>query len=1165
MATIELHDGRGRVEFVTIARENPVLFGSDPKCDIVLDDPSILPFHGRLRWRGDRFKAEAFPEARALDLNGKQVVSSSFRVGDEIAVGRFKLFLSDDGGAGDLEPTRVQERPAAAAAGGVEAAWMGASEAAGAGAGGAPATARGLRRQAAPAGAPAAKAGAGASDAGTTVKPVKVSWWRKALRKLNAGTAAPGEEDLSKSPLILGLGVALLTLLLLAYVLWNIFAENRARMQFDSAKAAFQEFRYGDAKKLFTDYLATNPGHEHASEARVLRALSNVREFTAAGGVSWTAAMENAEAMVKDYGDEPAYAEYRMQLAQDVLKIAEGFADQAKAGADAKALAAAEAATKFHEKVSDAAHKSLISKSNLPKKMVEAQAAVTKAQVRRDAVDAMAEAIAARTPEPVFLKRDELVNRYPDLEADKDVVKHLTDANELIRRAVTYDPTGRPAETEPRPEPLGPPVSLVLRQVPIGGSPQPPTPDGPLVYAMVQGYAYALDGSNGAPVWHVPLGLTSPFAPVAISGSKPSVLAFDARNDELVRLDGRTGQLVWRQALGEPIASPPLVLGNQALQVLPSGKLLALDLSTGAVKGTLTIGRPLAGTPATDEAGQYFYVTGDRDSLYVISRDPVECVSVTYLGHPPGSIKCAPARLANFLIVPQNGDLWAGKWSIFVLDQQGEAPRLVQTVPTTGWTWQTPASQGTILWSITDRNSLTAYAMGPEDAKEPLTRVAATVADNRPSGPAFASARGDRELWFSGSRIGRFDLEPETGSLTPSWTIERAGQAVGPIQQAGRLAVFSHQYDDGAGVALWAVDPTNGQVAWRTVLGAPWPLPPTPGPDGQELTTLAMDGPKATITRDQLERGGFLEWPLPRPGYFSLPKGPLQRLEKGDLTVLVPAPDADHLLVRQGAEADFRRVDLPAPLGAKPVFWDDALFVPGLDGRAYLVDPKTGAPEAEPYVPTFDADKPTRWRDPVFLAGGVVLVDESGKVRRLQKVTEPRLRLDVVGEAMDLKSRVPADPASTGDALIVVTEDKKVRSLSGRDLSSLGAWNLDVPAAVGPLAVGQEVLLVDKAGGVQAFSPDGSRLWAQDLRDDPPLGRPAVLGDGVWLLGRDGVLQQRSAADGSLIDRVDLGILPGGGLSGVGGDVVVEAAPGTLRVLRPGAAGAEASASSGTQ
>src|SRR5437899_7819987 len=99
MATLEVHDGRGRVERVTIARDQPVMFGSSPKCDIILAGEGILPFHGRIRWKAQkqRFKIDASPEAQYLLINGHKMAASSFRLGDEVAVGSHRIFMINDG------------------------------------------------------------------------------------------------------------------------------------------------------------------------------------------------------------------------------------------------------------------------------------------------------------------------------------------------------------------------------------------------------------------------------------------------------------------------------------------------------------------------------------------------------------------------------------------------------------------------------------------------------------------------------------------------------------------------------------------------------------------------------------------------------------------------------------------------------------------------------------------------------------------------------------------------------------------------------------------------------------------------------------------------------------------------------------------------------------
>src|SRR6202041_2062710 len=159
-----------------------------------------------------------------------------------------------------------------------------------------------------------------------------------------------------------------------------------------------------------------------------------------------------------------------------------------------------------------------------------------------------------------------------------------------------------------------------------------------------------------APLWQVPLGLASSFVPRVVTG-EATALAFDARHNELIKLDATNGALIWRIALGEPAGDPPLVLGNQLFQVLPSGKILVIALDSGELQSTINLGRPLARTPVHDESGQHLYVLGRQDCLFVLIRDPISCVSVVYLGHLDGSIPCSPAMLGRFLVIAENDSL----------------------------------------------------------------------------------------------------------------------------------------------------------------------------------------------------------------------------------------------------------------------------------------------------------------------------------------------------------------------------------------------------------------------------------------------------------------------------------------------------------------------------
>ncbi len=111
MATLEIHEVGHRVRRVRIGRNHPIMFGTNPLCDVPLNDPSVRAFHGRIRWSKTDFKAEAVAEVPFIEVNGSQVKSKSLRQGDEIRVGpdpdlppehrgRRPRSRREDGGAG---------------------------------------------------------------------------------------------------------------------------------------------------------------------------------------------------------------------------------------------------------------------------------------------------------------------------------------------------------------------------------------------------------------------------------------------------------------------------------------------------------------------------------------------------------------------------------------------------------------------------------------------------------------------------------------------------------------------------------------------------------------------------------------------------------------------------------------------------------------------------------------------------------------------------------------------------------------------------------------------------------------------------------------------------------------------------------------------------------
>ncbi|WP_220487822.1 outer membrane protein assembly factor BamB family protein [Tautonia rosea] len=949
------------------------------------------------------------------------------------------------------------------------------------------------------------------------------------------------------SPVVLILVLTLVILVSLGFGLFGIIREMAADRAFAKARESFENAEYRNAIERFDLYVENYPRHAHVSEARVLSALSEVRQFTTGSNPAWANALAAAESMYQNLREEPAYPNVKADLAGAVLDVTNGLLDRAQRLADAQALHLAENAVALHDRIGGSAAMLARERTKVPTRLEEARASVLKAKARETALASMDAALGAGDPDATYSARDTLVTQYSDLADDPEVISRLRSANELIRSRISVDLTRVSASDDPRPDPLGPPTSLVLRSSmePAGKSPS-------LVYALADGFAYALDAANGAPIWHVAVGLDCPFPPVPIPGAGGDVLVFDPRENDLVRLSGSDGRLVWRQNLGESVVDPPLILGNQLAQPTVGGRLMLMNLVNGDRQAAVDLGRKLSKTPVADELGRHYYVLADAAVAFVIQRDPVECVAVEYVGHEPGSAACPPARLGNYLLVSENRRPESGRWSLFQIESEGTRLRLRQRVPHVGWTWDTPASSGQVIWAVSDRGSIDAYAIGPYEEENPLRLIARIEPEGSRLGPTFTYARTDRELWVASARSARYDLEPQEAKLSTVWTLSQAGAAVAPPQIRDRQMILTQAPDRGRGATLWSVDPLDGRVAWRTVLGTPWPTPPEPSPGRRELASLSGDGSRLLIPLEDLQSGGFVVEPIPRPGDRRLPVGQLQRMDVGQATLILPSPDTDHLLIREQDGPDLTRVTLPSPLSARPLAWENDLLVPGIDGRVYLIEPTTGGPVADPLLPTFTGDGPISWLDPVPIGiDAIALADREGVVRRVIKDDGDRPRLAIEAE-VTLGQPLVAPPGSTGDTVILATADGWIRALASRDLSPAGAWELDAPVALGPYTDldSGTVFVADASGKVIAFGLGGERLWTIDLEGDTLSGAPIIEGEDVWLLTLGGTLHLRSRTDGMPLNRFELTPLPASGPRPIDHSMVIPSSPGTLRLLR---------------
>ena len=286
----------------------------------------------------------------------------------------------------------------------------------------------------------------------------------------------------------------------------------------------------------------------------------------------------------------------------------------------------------------------------------------------------------------------------------------MTRANDLVRKAVKVDRSRRPRRpTIERPEPLGPPTSLVLRS----STASPATPPGRGVDRLRAWPTGSPTPSTRPPAprsGRRPVGLSSPVLARSRSRAIPRSSSSTPGTTSSSGSTRATGRLIWRLGLGEAVESPPLVLGDQLFQVLPSGKLLVIACRSGELRrrSTWAAALPDAGQR---RAGRFLYVVGQR-GLPVRPRPRPARLRGGGVPRPRGGLD--PLHPGPGRPVPDRRRersarriAAGGCWS-----STRRAPRSgpVQQVDVPGWTWATPASSGSVVWAAGDRGGVEAYA-----------------------------------------------------------------------------------------------------------------------------------------------------------------------------------------------------------------------------------------------------------------------------------------------------------------------------------------------------------------------------------------------------------------------------------------------------------------------
>jgi len=938
------------------------------------------------------------------------------------------------------------------------------------------------------------------------------------------------EKNIWDSFKIYGVAGIILMLLIGGFGIWWILNSQDSSGFIKNADSLYDSSSFPAAReeyeKFINRYGSTDP--TNASKARVRVATTQIYE--AIGGSDPIKPLLEAERVLPAVEDEEAMGEERPALADTLVVIGENIADKAEKARETeekKTLLAG--LDQLVELTRNAKYMSSSLRQNLATRLTmlnEARSRIDRTINRNvrlaESLGIMRTALDAKETKTAYDERKELLRDYPELTDDTYLQELILEASGIQKDLVAVD--AKVPDTLRDDVPQREQRSIVLANLVGAGAPGLANR---VVYFQVRGSVLAFEADTGKHLWRRFVGYQHSHLPLAL-GDAPGdgVLLSDGARSEVQRLSGTAGELQWRTQIGEPF-SKPQVEGESVYLSTSSGRLLGLDAMTGDAKWVVQLPQTTRVSPGVSDRASRLYQIGDHSNLYVIDAKNGKCVESFYTGHVEDSIRVPPVPLLGHLFVIENIDPKNSRIHILRMNEQGEGLVKAQpSVPLTGNVITPPKVQRRRLVVLTDRGQVKVLDIEPTAEAEQVTVVAEQVASY--DQPTATQMEVDRsQMWVTGTRVNRYELQMNTGRIVFSWTKHAGDSFIAPPRLMDGVLYHARVLKGTKGVRVSAVTPATGEMKWQTDVGVPVTmLKPTTGgvhaiTAQAALYMLDADAFKQGITGSPIENPGG------RDGFTLRFEDPLKLNE--EVTVLLNAEDSGQLAVYNPTRNRevLRIVKLGVGLNkatAPPLITAGGVMLALDNGRIVLKDYRTGVDLGSAFQPAAAPEGTVDWYELVPLPSDpeqVIVGDSRGKLYRIRAGDQLR---SLTEASNPLKLLGPM--AGLGETLFATTSapsaDVLVR-FNINNLEEIGRSTLEGRAVWGPLQFDDKILLRTDDGKLRAFDEQAKSLWSVELPVGRPVAKPVVV-DGQWLLaGEPGWLLALDPTTGEIRGQVDFG------------------------------------------
>lgn len=987
-------------------------------------------------------------------------------------------------------------------------------------------------------------------------------------KKLVPKPVRPGERETVRSPILLTLGGGALILVVASVAIWLLIGRTSAQNYYNAAMEEKENRKYSQAITMLEKFTLKYPGNKLKDDALYALLQSRVEQpLFSSSSTKWADAVKAVDQFIDLDRDNPNHKDHYKDIYRYAHDIALGAVESSLKGkglkppARRKLLTLSEKAKGWVERYgnketaekdgsNDEAEKvkAFINQINATIKL--AITAITKQETFLTAEENINKALKNKDPMKAFSLRIGLLEIHPDFSTNRKLtalVKKTLETEQGLVKKEKFTPPKAASTKEEKPT-LPKPLSLTLN---MGISAGDNSNGSTTVIAIAKNCCYGVDTESGIPLWRRDIGLDTPFFPVLVQTNVEAVLLFDMNHTELMLLERHTGKLIWKQPTQGAASGEPLIHDGQIYLPTMSNQLWKISLENGAVSTRISFSQPIISRPLFLPKENKLVIAGEKAVLYLLSVNPLECQSVSYLGHNPGAVTAPLIAMGSLILMPEN--FGSDECRLRVLKVSPKTNRLqeIDTKKIKGIVRDRAVLRGNKLFVPSSYERLIAFTASDDPEQPPLTKIAKFQMSKPQDVTTYLSTGPDKQLWMGSSALYRLQLKQK--KIEQFEKRLAIGTMTQPMQFIGRNYYMGRESLYGTATFFTPAEREKMEPSWRLILGARI-LAMTTRKNSKgvsSLICLTEAGDAFRISEKDIARGGFKSKILPSQQFYyhkKLWKEPLGAIAVADNQLFVYHGGKKPAAWWVGNNGQRKpKSPLPRKTEGTPIPLGKGVVLPQ-KGRLQLFFGK-GKGRVVPFVANVEKGKDIQWK---FLAPidktQFLACDNQNHLYRIQY--RKGRRLLAKGALLDLPQPVDIAPVHYQGRVAIADATGMLRILDVQSLEAISEKKLPAPATNALWIIGNQLFVETSSNQLTAFQmgKELKQLWSIPFTQSGNglAGAPLLVDEKILLVTRNGEAIALDPQKGTILKRLNAGEPLTSGAIQVGKYIVVATLDGSL-------------------